>query len=70
MSHHLVRALIEEHGAVPLCPVDHRVDYLVTAPIRGSKDPSKYGHEWVRNGLPIYCIHQVLPTEAEEEEVA
>ncbi len=66
MSHLVEEAL--RLGAIPICPDNHAVDYLVLADIRGVKDPSKFGHKWVERGQPIYCISQVLPPiEAEKE---
>lgn len=63
MSHHLVAALIEEHGAIPICARadEHRVDFIVLAPVRGKNDPSVFGHEWILHGQPIWCLSKVLP---------
>lgn len=66
----IVQALIEEHGATPICAVDHRVDFTVLAPVRGVADPSVFGHLWVKNGTPIWCLSQVLEPASEAEKEA
>lgn len=66
MSHHIVRALMEQ-GAVLWCHV-HQTHH----DIQGN-DPNKYGHPWLdhQTGDRFWCIRTIQPAvEAEKEAVS
>lgn len=52
---HLVRAAVEEHGMIPLCPV-----HDVPANVRGQHDPWRWGHIFEDENDAYWCVHQVI----------